>query len=94
MLVKQKIDNMFIATMMRMALKPHTLADGTRLPKGQWVVAPAWATNRSAKLYEDPLKFDAFRFSSAREKPGNEVRHQMASPDNAYISFGMGRHAW
>ncbi|KAF8537364.1 cytochrome P450 [Trichophaea hybrida] len=89
----QRLHPVTTATMMRMTMKPYTLADGTRLPKGQWVVAPAWASNRSAEQYDDPLRFDAFRFSSAREEAGSEVRYQLASPDKGYLSFGMGKHA-
>ncbi|KAF8521467.1 cytochrome P450 [Trichophaea hybrida] len=89
----QRLHPVTTATMMRMTMKPYTLADGTPLPKGQWLVAPAWASNRSAEQYEDPLRFDAFGFSSTREEPGSKIRHQLASPDKGYLSFGMGKHA-
>jgi len=82
------------ATMMRMAMSDHTLADGTRLAKGQWVVAPAWAINRSVHSCEKPLEFNALRSAQAREEQGHEFRHQIASPENGYLSFGMGKHAW
>jgi cytochrome P450 len=81
--------------MMRKALKPLTLSDGTHLPKGQWVVAPACAINRSTQYYANPDDFDAFRFSRMREaEAGHETKHQLTCPEKGYLSFGMGKHAW
>ncbi|KAI9786674.1 MAG: hypothetical protein M1839_006225 [Geoglossum umbratile] len=89
----QRLNPVTTVTMMRRAQQPHTLADGTHLSKGQWVVAPAWAMNRSAQSHTNPDAFDAFRFSRLRAAPGGESRHQMSNPEDGYISFGAGRHA-
>lgn len=68
---------------MRKAQRPHTLADGTHLSAGQWVAAPAWAVNYSAKRYCNPTQFDAFRFLDKQRVFGE-----------GHLSFGLGRHAW
>ena len=57
-------------------------------------MAPAWTINRSSQSYSNPDDFDAFRFSRMREEPGSETRHQMSAPEDGYLSFGAGRHAW
>lgn len=80
--------------MMRKAMRPHTLSDNTYLPAGQWVVAPAWAFNRSPHIYANPNDFDAFRFARLREECGQTINHQLATPASGYLSFGAGRHAW
>jgi cytochrome P450 len=71
---------------MRKAQQHHILADGTYLPKGHWVVAPAWVLNRSAQTYENPDKFDALRFYAGR--------HRITTGGEGYFSFGIGKHAW
>ncbi|KAI5842715.1 cytochrome P450, partial [Tricharina praecox] len=91
----QRLEPVTTATMMRKALKPMTLSDGTYLPKGQWVVAPACAINRSTQHYANPDEYDAFRFSRMREgeEPGHEAKHQLTCPEKGYLSFGRGKHA-
>ncbi|KAI5781918.1 cytochrome P450 [Geopyxis carbonaria] len=73
----QRLHPVTTATMMRRAQRPVTLADGTTLPVGQWVVAPAWAHNRASHGVE----YDAFRHEDSRSRTG------------ADISFWMGRQA-
>ena len=80
--------------MMRRAQHPQTLADGTYLPQGKWIVCPAWALNRSKKTFTNPDDFDAFRFSEMRKRAGEEARHQYSTPEEGFTSFGVGRHAW
>ncbi|PWY89862.1 cytochrome P450 [Aspergillus heteromorphus CBS 117.55] len=56
----QRLHPVTTATMMRKVLQPYTLVDGTHLSPGQWVVAPAWAINRSLQKYDHPTEFNAF----------------------------------
>ncbi|KAF4904572.1 Cytochrome P450 monooxygenase gliF [Colletotrichum fructicola] len=44
--------------------------------------------NLSPKLYPEPEKFDAFRFSRMREQPGQEMKFQHTSTGNDNINFG------
>ncbi|KAF5499627.1 Cytochrome P450 monooxygenase gliF [Colletotrichum fructicola] len=46
--------------------------------------------NLSPKLYPEPEKFDAFRFSRMREQPGQEMKFQHTSTGNDNINFGHG----
>lgn len=82
-----------VATVMRKARVSHTLSDGTYLPKGTWVTAPASAIHHSELSYEDPMKFDGFRFSRMRQQPGFETKFQAVSTADNYLPFGHGRHA-
>lgn len=75
-------------------MRPCTLSDGTRLSKGQWVVVPAWAINRSNTIYPNPNEFDAFRFSKMSQLTGEETKYQMSNSGEGYVSFGLNRHAW
>lgn len=80
--------------MMRQAQKPHTLCDGTFLPKGQWIVVPTQSVNHSPEYYSNPRTFDAFRFFRRRGEAGHELRHQLASPEQGFMTWGHGKHAW
>ncbi len=51
---------------------------GHRIPKGGWVLLCPWATHRSARLWEDPERFDPERFAS---RPAHRY---------AYFPFGGG----
>jgi cytochrome P450 len=82
------------ATVLHKAVVPCTLSDGTYLPKGTWISAPASAIHDSDLYYEDPLKFDGFRFSKMREQPGNEAKFQLVNTTNSFLPFGHGKHAW
>jgi cytochrome P450 len=48
------------------------------------------AINQDPKLYPDPARFDAFRFSRLREIPGNELKYQHATTGIDNINFGHG----
>lgn len=80
--------------MMRRAQKDHVLADGTHIREGQWVVIPAYAMNRSAEHYDRPNHFDPFRFVKMAEADTSTRKYSLSHPDQGYLSFGMGKHAW
>ena len=80
--------------MMRKAQKPCTLSDGTYLQQGQWVVAAAYSINHSPQYHTNPETFDAFRFSRLAEQDGRDPRHRMSYPEEGFLSFGIGKHAW
>lgn len=80
--------------MMRKTLRPHVLADGTKLSRGDWVVVPAWAINRSTEWYSNPEEFNALRFSEMGEKDDKHAKYQMANYGDSYLSFGYAKHAW
>ncbi|KAM7207919.1 cytochrome p450 [Naviculisporaceae sp. PSN 640] len=68
--------------------------DGTVLPKGTMFSLLAKAPHLDSDIYQDPLKFDPFRFSRMREIHGPSsppVSFVTASTD--YLPFGHGKHA-
>ena len=46
--------------------------------------------NMSSVLWDSPEKFDGFRFSKLRERPGNEMKFQHSSTGVDNINFGHG----
>lgn len=79
---------------MRKAQKTCTLADGTSLPQGRWVVVPAYSINRSSQWHDEPETFDAFRFSRLAERDSFGNRHGIVIPGRGFLTFGIGKHAW
>lgn len=66
--------------------------DSVILPKGTMFSLLSKAPHLDEETYEDPLKFDPFRFSRMRETPGQpSVSFVTASMD--YLPFGHGKHA-
>ena len=47
-----------------------TLPDGTKIPYWGNIAVPAWGIHHDKDLYENPLDYDAFRFSRHREALG------------------------
>jgi cytochrome P450 len=74
---------------MRTALKDHTFSDGTYIPQGTALAAPAMAVHEDDKIYEDPATFNPWRFSTLRESGGESAKHQLVntSPDVSYCIY-------
>lgn len=81
-----------LVAMMRKAMVPYTFSDGTFVPKGTWLCAPASAIHTSD--YERPFEYDGFRYERLRKEEGQAAKHQMVSTTLDYLSFGHGKHAW
>ena len=79
---------------MRKAVVPLTLCDGTYIPKGTVMVAPAQATHFDNENYANAAVFDPFRHVREKEKDGSAVKHQYVTTSAAYVPFGHGKHAW
>ncbi len=78
----------------RKAMKDITLSDGTRIPKGTFVNAPAYAMHHDDAHLEHADTFDPFRFARMRSVEGQSAKHQLTSTSPEYIPFGHGQHAW
>ena len=82
-------------SLQRKVVKDFTFSDGTFVPKGTMIVAPARSVHRNEALYASALKFDPFRFANLRREGDSEgVKHQYISTTPEYLPFGHGRHAW
>lgn len=75
-----------------------TLPDGTWLPKNATVGVTMDGAHFDEEYYVDPRKYDAFRYSRAREqriqageKPVNE---DLVTTSPHYLLFSHGIHAW
>ncbi|KAI1791206.1 cytochrome P450 [Ganoderma leucocontextum] len=88
-----RIHGIVLTSLTRKALKDVTLVDGTVIPKGTSVAAPQSATHLNEEYYPDASTFDPFRFSRAREKEGESLRHQFVNTSTEFIAFGHGKHA-
>ena len=80
----------FLVVLTRVTAKDFTFSDGTIIPRGTTVSASAHNAHFNDKVYEDPLRFDGFRFSKMREGSAKTVG--MVSSSQDHLSFGHGRH--
>ncbi|GAW24147.1 hypothetical protein ANO14919_137280 [Xylariales sp. No.14919] len=74
------------------------VGDNTHIPPGVGISFPFQARHHDPSSYENPLAYDAFRFSRPFERPrGHEIRDQKrvhsASVGEGYITYGYGKHA-
>lgn len=87
-----------------------TLPDGHHVPRGTWLGVSMADIHMDERYYPDPRTYDPFRFSRARAElvSRGEVPSSISSEavgdrpngaylsmtDEAFASFGFGRHAW
>jgi cytochrome P450 len=80
----------FLVLITRVAVNDFTFSDGTTIPRGATVAVAAHNAHFNDEVYEDPLRFDGFRFSKMRE--GSTKKVGMVSSSQDHFSFGLGRH--
>jgi cytochrome P450 len=78
----------------RKVMRPFKFSNGITLHPGEIVASPIFAIHTDPKLYENPEKFDAFRFSNLAERMGQDGRHYATTTSTKYLIFGHGDHAW
>lgn len=61
---------------------------------GEVVASPVYAIHTDEQFYENPKKFDGFRFSKLAESTGDVVKHYATTTSTEYLIFGHGDHAW
>ncbi|KAL7271521.1 hypothetical protein RUND412_005713, partial [Rhizina undulata] len=90
----QRMNGIARITMTRICMKPFQFTGSkTVFPTGTFIGAPTTAIHHEASIYENPLEFDAFRFSKMREREGEGAKHQMVSTTDDFLAFGHGKHA-
>ncbi|KAL8915859.1 MAG: hypothetical protein Q9172_006602 [Xanthocarpia lactea] len=57
-----------ILTMPRKVLWPFKFADGTLVPKDNWIVVPSQALMQDEQFYSEPQRFNGFRFVNSEGK--------------------------
>lgn len=85
--------NPTVISFQRRALQSTTLKDGTHIPKGALLLAPAAAVSHDPTVYDRPEDFDGLRFYKLRQLVDNENKFQFTSTSNTQLHFGSGRHA-
>ncbi|KAK2740064.1 cytochrome p450 monooxygenase [Colletotrichum kahawae] len=88
----QRLKPLQLASMQRVAVGDVTLSDGTFIPKGTSVCVSSHALF-DANVYENPEKWDGYRFLRMREQPGKENVSQLVSTSPEHLGFGHGKHA-
>ncbi|KIL86300.1 hypothetical protein FAVG1_10698 [Fusarium avenaceum] len=88
----QRLKPIAIASMRRYTTSDIKLSDGTILPKNKLTLVSA-QKHWDAEAYEDPYKFDGYRFYNMRQKSGNENKAQLVSATPDHMGFGYGLHA-
>lgn len=66
------------------------LPTGQKLAYGARIMVRANPINLNPKTWEDPEKFDGFRFSRLRSHPGSEFKYQHTTTGTDNINFGHG----
>jgi cytochrome P450 len=74
------------------------LGDGLRVRPGMRIGIPSYAVHLDPSHYENPTKFDAFRYSRIFEDDHDNTRQAreqglVSSYSDSYFAFGYGKHA-
>ncbi|KAI0410935.1 cytochrome P450 [Xylaria grammica] len=88
----QRVKPIQMISMQRIADAEVRLSDGTVIPKGS-KCAVANTSRLDGGLYEDPQKFDGYRFVKMRNDPGKENMAQFVTTGVNSLGFGHGSHA-
>jgi cytochrome P450 len=87
----QRYSPMAAVSMNRYVEREFELSDGTVLPQGsRFFVAGAYS---DPAIYDDPEKFDAFRFAKKRLEPGQANAWGHVTTSGSHMGFGHGNHA-
>ncbi|KAF7168574.1 hypothetical protein CNMCM5623_001556 [Aspergillus felis] len=89
----QRLNPIGLVSVSRFALSPFRLPDGSTVPAGTSVSAPAMLTNTDKMLWDDPLVFDGYRFEKLRDIGDNEQKFQFSSTSTSELNWGYGAHA-
>ena len=85
--------NSFSVAMQRVAVKDHTFADGTTVPRGTTVAVALDSVHLNDKIYPDALTFDPFRFVKLKEQDTTGRKFDIVTTGVDSLAFGHGRHA-
>ncbi|KAF3007238.1 hypothetical protein E8E14_009058 [Neopestalotiopsis sp. 37M] len=88
----QRLKPVLLVTWRRAALKEIRLSNGITIRKGQRIGvsnAHMW----DSAYYQDPEKFDAYRFLRMRENPAEQSSAHLVSTSEKHLGFGHGSHA-
>ena len=83
--------------MKRYALEDYTFSDGITVPAGTIIGILTTSVHFDPAVFEDPLKFDGFRFIRMKECAAldgyPDKNYDVATVNSEFIAFGQGKHA-
>ena len=83
------LSHVLTVTMDRKVMKPFRFSNGTSLPAGTLISVASGAIHIDEKIYDDPLRFDPFRFARLRQQDCDEgPQYQFSSTSLEYLGFG------
>ncbi|KAF5983389.1 gibberellin cluster-GA14-synthase [Fusarium bulbicola] len=88
----QRLKPIALASMRRFTTHDVKLSDGVILPKNKLTLVSAHQ-HWDPEYYQDPLKFDGYRFYNMRREPGKESKAQLVSATPDHMGFGYGLDA-
>ncbi|KAI1118587.1 cytochrome P450 [Nemania sp. NC0429] len=88
----QRVQPLGMVVMQRRADADVYLSDGTIIPKGVKCAVPN-TSRLDSGVYENPDKFDGYRFLKMRRNPGREKSAQLVTTSVESLGFGHGIHA-
>lgn len=98
-----RVSNISVTALARDVTAPHLdLGNGIRVPRGVRVVFPTQSIHQDPENYEDPMRFDALRFSRGYKERQNtadaadgqapgQVSCTTITP--SFVAFGYGKHS-
>ncbi|KAK2836992.1 hypothetical protein FQN49_006518, partial [Arthroderma sp. PD_2] len=89
----QRLNPIGLVSVSRFALSHFQLPDGTTVPAGTSVSAPAMAVNTDPSVWVDPIPFDGYRFEKLRQVKGSEQKYQFSSISSSELNWGYGTHS-
>jgi len=94
----QRVSPVGVLLMNRYAVVDFTFTDGTFVPAGTILSVSTGSIHLDPQIYEDPLKFDGFRFVKMKERAALDVNQQdkkfdVVTVNSDFAAFGQGRHA-
>ena len=83
--------------MKRSVLEDYTFSDGTTVPAGTIIGISTASVHFDPAVYEDPLKFDGFRFIKMKDRAVldgyPDKNYDAVTVNSESVAFGQGKHA-
>jgi cytochrome P450 len=83
--------------MHRYVHEDFVFSDGTTVPAGSIVGVPSSLVHQDPNVYEDPTRFDGFRFVKMKERVDLDghfnKKFDLVTINPDFVGFGQGRHA-
>jgi len=93
----QRLHPVGLLLMNRYVLEDYIFSDGTIVPAGTTIGISTASVHLDPAVFEDPLKFDGFRFIKMKERAvvdGHPNKnYDVVTVNSEFIAFGQGKHA-